>query len=216
MRLPALLIVLAAFVGPSALIAQNPAPAAPAAGTTLEPGDTIRIIVWRKPEFSGDFVIGQDGTITHPLYRAIKVGGVPIPQAEDNIRRFLLQYDQNPQFVMEPLISVSVSGEVPRPSVFAVQPKTSIAEAVARAGGPTNAGNQQRVRIFRADPGGNRRELLVNLKDPEDPIGRAPVHSGDQIIVDKTHSFFREILLPTLSLLGSLASIALLIRRFNK
>jgi protein involved in polysaccharide export with SLBB domain len=214
MRLPALFLVLAALLGPSALVAQNPAPTA--AATTLEPGDTIRIIVWRKPEFSGDFVIGQDGTITHPLYRAIKVGGVPIPQAEDAIRRFLSQYDQNPQFVMEPLISVSVSGSVPRPSVFAVQPKTSIAEAVARAGGPTDAGNQTRVRIFRADPNGNRRELFVNLKDPQDPIGRSPVHSGDQIIVDKSHSFFKEVFLPALSLLGSVASIALLIRRFNR
>jgi hypothetical protein len=72
------------------------------------------------------------------------------------------------------------------------------------------------VRIFRADPSGNRRELFVNLKDPQDPIGRSPVHSGDQIIVDKSHSFFREVFLPALSLLGSLASIALLIRRFNR
>jgi protein involved in polysaccharide export with SLBB domain len=214
MRLPALSLVLAALAGPSALIAQNPAPAP--APTTLEPGDTIRIIVWRKPEFSGDFVIGLDGTITHPLYRAVKVGGVPIPQAEDAIRRFLMQYDQNPQFVMEPLISVAVSGQVPRPSVFAVQPKTTIAEAVARAGGYTKDGNSTRVRIFRGEPGGNRRELYANLQDPEDPIGRAPVHSGDQIIIDKSKSFFREILLPTLSLIGSLASIALLIRRYNR
>jgi polysaccharide export outer membrane protein len=217
MRLPALSLLLAALAGPSALIAQNPAPPAPpAAGTTLEPGDTIRIIVWRKPEFSGDFVIGQDGTITHPLYRAIKVGGVPIPQAEDNIRRFLMQYDQNPQFVMEPLISVAVSGEVPRPSVFAVQPKTSIAEAVARAGGITNTGNRSRVRIYRGEPGGNRRELFVNLQDPDDPVGRAPVHSGDQIIVDKKKSLFKDAILPVLSGLGAIASIGLLIRRFNR
>jgi protein involved in polysaccharide export with SLBB domain len=215
MRLPALSFLLAVLAGPSALIAQNPAPAAP--GTTLEPGDTIRIIVWRKPEFSGDFVIGQDGTITHPLYRAIRVGGVPIPQAEDAIRKFLMQYDQNPQFVMEPLISVSVSGQVPHPSVFAVQPKTSIAEAVARAGGPLDNANRTHVRIFRGDPsGGNRHELLVNLQDPEDPVGRAPVHSGDQIIVDRSHSFFREVFLPALSLVGSLASIVLLIKRFNR
>jgi hypothetical protein len=190
MRIPALSLALA-LVGTSTLLAQNPAPAA--AATTLEPGDTIRIIVWRKPEFSGDFVIGQDGTITHPLYRAIKVGGVPIPQAEDNIRRFLLQYDQNPAFVMEPLISVSVSGQVPRPS------------------------NRSRVRVFRADAAGTyRRELIVNLRDPDDPIGRAPVHSGDQIILDRSHSFFKEVFLPALSLVGSLASIVLLIKRFNR
>ena len=214
MRLPALSLVLAALMGPSALLAQNPAP--PAAATTLEPGDTIRIIVWRKPEFSGDFVIAQDGTITHPLYRAIKVGGVPIPQAEDNIRRFLGQYDQNPQFVMEPLISIAVSGEVPRPSVFAVQPKTTIAEAVARAGGTTQTGKRERVRIYRSEPNGTRRELYANLQDPADPVGGAPVHSGDQILVDKKKSVFRDAILPVLSGLGAIASIGLLIRRFNR
>ncbi len=206
-----------ALVAPAALSAQTPAPRAPAPSTTtLEPGDTVRIVVWRKPEFSGDFVIGQDGTITHPLYRAIKVGGVPIPQAEENIRRFLTQYDQNPQFVMEPLISVAVSGEVPRPSVFAVQPKTSIAEAVARAGGTTQSAKRDRIRVFRSEPGGNRRELFVNLKDASDPIGQAPVQSGDQIVVDKKSSFFRDVLVPGLSVLGSIASIGVLVRRWNR
>lgn len=214
MRILALSLVLAALTGPSALAAQTPSRSA--ATTTLEPGDTVRIMVWRKPEFSGDFVIGQDGTITHPLYRALKVGGVPIPQAEETIRRFLAQYDQNPQFVMEPLISVSVSGEVTKPSVFAVQPKTSIAEAVARAGGTTQYGRRNKVRIFRSDNGGNRSEIYSNLQDPSDPIAQSPVHSGDQIVVDKKTSFFKDILVPTLSVLGSVASIALLIRRYNR
>ena len=213
MRIPALSLALAVLAAPSVLRAQSPA--APPA-TTLEPGDTVRIMVWRKPEFSGDFVIGQDGTITHPLYRALKIGGVPIPQAEENIRRFLSQYDQNPQFVMEPLISVSVSGEVPRPAVFAVQPKTSIAEAVARAGGTNQYGRRSRVRVFRTEPGGSRRELYVNLQDPSDAVAQAPVHSGDQIIVDRKTSFFKDILVPIVSVAGSIASIVLLARRFNR
>ncbi|MGH7498786.1 MAG: polysaccharide biosynthesis/export family protein [Gemmatimonadales bacterium] len=213
MRILAALFVLAALTGVSALTAQ----AAPSAGpaTTLSPGDTIRIVVWRKPEFSGDFVIGSDGTITHPLYRAVRVAGLPIATAEANIRRFLSDYDQNPQFVIEPLISVAVSGEVSRPSVFAVQPKTSIAEAVARAGGTTQNGKRDHVRVLRIEPGGARRELFVNLKDPADPVGQAPVQSGDQVVVDRNRSFFKDVLLPTLSVLGSLASIGLLIRRFN-
>ncbi len=192
------------------------APARAAVPTTLEPGDTVRIVVWRKPEFSGDFVIGQDGTITHPLYRALKIGGVPIPQAEENIRRFLSQYDQNPQFVLEPLISISVSGEVPRPAVFAVQPKTNISEAVARAGGLTKDGQANRVRIYRSESDGTRREIYASLKDPDDPVAQAPVHSGDQIIVDKRTSFFKDVLVPTISVLGSIASIVLLARRFNR
>jgi len=51
--------------------------------------------------------------------------------------------------------------------------------------------------------------LIVNLQDPEDPLGKSPVHSGDQIILDKNKSFFGRFLLPTLSLLGFWPSIAL-------
>jgi polysaccharide export outer membrane protein len=181
----------------------------------LEPGDSIRIQVWRKPEFSGDYLVGPDGTITHPLYRAVRVAGIPLAAAEANIRRFLLEYDQNPQFVMEPLISISVSGEVPRPSVFAVNPKTTLAEAVARAGGTTQYGKRDQVRIFRTE-GSARGQMFFNLQDPTDVVAQSPVRSGDQIVVDRKKSFFKDVLLPVVGLLGSLASIALVSRRWNR
>jgi protein involved in polysaccharide export with SLBB domain len=47
----------------------------------LSPGDSVRIVVWRKPEFSGDFVVAPNGTITHPLFRAVQVGGIPFANA---------------------------------------------------------------------------------------------------------------------------------------
>jgi polysaccharide biosynthesis/export protein len=211
--LTAIVLALAAVTGASSLAAQTPAPAA--SGTMLQPGDTVRIQVWRKPEFSGDFVVGSDGTITHPLYRAVRVAGIPIQTAEANVRRFLSEYDQNPQFVMEPLISIAVSGEVTHGGVFAAQPRTTIAEAVARAGGTTQYAKRDRVRIFRNE-GSTRRELFLNLKDPTDPLAQGPVQSGDQIIVDRSRSFFKEVLVPALSVIGSLASVALLIRRYNR
>lgn len=211
--LTAVLFALATVTGAATLAAQTPAPAA--AGPMLQPGDTIRIQVWRKPEFSGDFVVGADGTITHPLYRAVRVAGVPLQTAEANIRRFLSEYDQNPQFVMEPLISIAVSGEVSRPGVFAAQPRTTIAEAVARAGGTTQYAKRDRVRVFRSE-GGTRRELFLNLKDPNDQVAEAPIQSGDQIIVDRNKSFFKEVMVPVLSVIGSLASVALLIKRYNR
>src|SRR6266550_4201977 len=121
------LLVLTVLWAPGRLTAQTSGPAGDEA--VLSPGDSVRITVWRKPEFSGDFVIAPDGSVTHPLFRAVRVAGVPLATAEANLRRYLTQYDQNPQFVMEPLLRVSVSGEVTRPLVFAVQPGTSIADA---------------------------------------------------------------------------------------
>jgi len=38
-------------------------------------GDSVRIMVWRKPQFGGDFVVAPDASITGPLLQAVKVGG---------------------------------------------------------------------------------------------------------------------------------------------
>ena len=179
----------------------------------LNAGDSVRITVWRKPEFSGDFIVGPDGSITHPLYRTVRVGGVPFTTAESNLRTFLARFEQDPQFVVEPLVRVAVSGEVGRPQVFAVRPETSIAEAVAQAGGPNQFAKRNRVRILRREPGGGQRELFVNLLDPESGSASVRVHSGDQIVVDRRKSFFREIFLPALGVFGSIASIYLVIDR---
>jgi polysaccharide biosynthesis/export protein len=206
-------LTLAALLGVTRLAAQT---TARPPETVLSPGDTLRIVVWRKPEFSGEFVIGADGNVIHPLFRAVRVAGVPIATAEANIRNFLLQYDQNPQFVLEPLLRVAVSGEVSRPSVFAVQPRTTIAEAVARAGGTNQNGNRKKVRVIRSESGSEQRVFVANLQDPVDPIATSIVRSGDQVVVDRKKNFLRDILLPTFTVIGSVASIGLLIDRIQR
>jgi polysaccharide export outer membrane protein len=180
----------------------------------LAPGDSIRISVWRKPEMSGDFIVGPDGTITHPLYQAVRVGGIPFSTALVNLRNFLLRFEQDPQFVAEPLVRIAISGEVGRPAVYALRPETSIAEAVAQAGGPRDTGNRNSVRVLRKDESGRLKEFSIDLLDPRGATVR--VLSGDQIIIDRRHSFFKDIFLPALSVLGSAASIYLVIHRANR
>jgi protein involved in polysaccharide export with SLBB domain len=184
--------------------------------SVLSPGDSVRIVVWRKPEFSGDFVVAPNGTITHPLFRSVQVGGMPFANAEANVRKFLTRFEENPEFVMEPLIRVAVSGEVERPAVFALRPETTIAEAVARAGGANEVGARNRVRVVRLDVSGRQEQIIVNLTDPTAGYGKIPVKSGDQIIVDRRKSFMRDVLLPTLGVIGSIASLGLLIDRVSR
>jgi polysaccharide export outer membrane protein len=182
----------------------------------LTPGDSVRIAVWRKPEFSGDFVVAPDGSITHPLYRTVRVAGVPFPTAEANLRKFLSGFEDNPQFVMEPLLRVAVSGEVDRPQVFATRPGTTIGEAVARAGGVTLIGNRNKVRVLRLEPNGEQQQLMVDLTQPNSTSRNILVRSGDQIVVDKKKSFFKDIMLPALGVIGSIASLGLLIDRVTR
>ena len=184
--------------------------------SVLTPGDSVRIVVWRKPEFSGDFVVAPDGSITHPLYRTVKVAGVPFATAEANLRKFLAGFEDNPQFVLEPLIRVAVSGEVVRPQVFAIRPETSIGEAVARAGGVTLIGNRNKVRVLRFDPGGGQQQLVVNLSDANSTTRNLPVRSGDQIVVDRRKNFLKDFVVPALGIIGSIASLGLLIDRVTR
>jgi protein involved in polysaccharide export with SLBB domain len=213
MRYPSAVALLAvvAFTAPAS------AQTSPGGSTSmLSPGDSVRVVVWRRPEFSGDFVVAPNGTITHPLYRSVTVGGVPFATAEANLRRFLSRFEENPEFVMEPLVRVAVSGEVDRPRVYALRPETTIAEAVAVAGGTTQDGNRDKVRVLRSEPGGQQRQLLVDLNDPAAGAGITPVLSGDQIVVDRKRSFLREVLVPTLGIIGSIASLGLLIDRVSR
>jgi polysaccharide export outer membrane protein len=209
------LVPIVTLVMPELVAAQTPAPAPRTEAVSLSPGDSVRITVWRKPEFSGDFIVAPDLSISHPLYRSVRIGGVPIATAEANLRTFLARFEQDPQFVMEPLVRVAVSGEVGRPQVFALRPETLVSEAVAQAGGPTQFANKGRVRVLRREASGGQQELVVNLMDPAQGT-MLRIRSGDQIVVDRRRSFFREIVLPGLSVIGSIASMYLLIERTQR
>jgi polysaccharide biosynthesis/export protein len=204
------LLVISLFSAPGLLVAQTTAASSDEA--VLSPGDSVRITVWRKPEFSGDFVVAPDGSVTHPLFRSVRVGGVPLRTAEANVRAFLVRFEQDPQFVMEPLLRVAITGEVGRPSIYAVPPGTSYAEAIARAGGTNQFGKRNNVLVFRGSAARSE-PLVLDLNQPERGLAAQPVRSGDQILVERKKSFFREIVLPALSFAGSVASIAILIDR---
>src|ERR687884_274943 len=140
----------------------------------LSPGDSVRITVWQRPELTGEFVVGPDGSLAHPLYRAVRVGGVPLTTAEANLREFLTRFEDKPQFVMEPLLRVAVEGEVKKPDVYALPPQTTISQALARAGGFTEFARTDRVRLLRTDPSGKHTNTIVGLDHPETGAARMP------------------------------------------
>jgi hypothetical protein len=72
------------------------------------------------------------------------------------------------------------------------------------------------VRVLRLDQAGQQREVLIDLNDPVEGAGMTPVLSGDQIIVDRRRNFFREVLVPALGIIGSIASLGLLIDRVSR
>jgi len=202
-----LLLALATALCPRAAAAQTPGGGN--GGEVLRPGDVVRITVWRKPELSGEVVVGADGKLKHPLYKSVVVGGVPLSVVEQRLATEIGTYESNPQFVLEPLLRVTVAGEVRQPSLYSLAPETTISQAVALAGGAGERGRLDQVRVVR---GG--RELLVDLTRPDARWATASIQSGDQIVVGRRRDTLRDFVGPVAALIGAAAAISnILIRR---
>jgi protein involved in polysaccharide export with SLBB domain len=205
---PLFLALLLGWTGPGALWAQD-GPLDPRE-MELRPGDVIRIQVWRQPELSGEFFITADGRIGHPLYRSIFAVARPLREVQESLRLFLLEFEAEPNFVLEAFFQVAVGGQVRQPNVHALRPGTTVAEAVARAGGVTEQGRLDRV-ILRRDG----REYRVDLTDAAGAMRLTTIRSGDEIVVLERRSRFRNYVLPVISVAGSVASIIRVIQYYR-
>ena len=204
------LLVTALVLSPAFAVAQSMV-SADSSSATLAPGDLLRVNVWRRPELSGDFVIAPDSTITHPLYREVKVAGIPLKLVEDRVRTFLAKYETNVPFVISPLFRVFVGGEVRQPNVYNVPPGTTIAQAVALAGGPTERGMLEEVSLVRQE-----RRGILDLTSANSHSAMIEARSGDQLLVARRRNFFTEVLAPSSSVFAAAAAVASIIIQLTR
>jgi polysaccharide export outer membrane protein len=173
----------------------------------LKSGDVVRITVWRNPELSGEFRIMADGAIGHPLYQAVNVRGVSLPTLTARLREFLATYAQNAQVVVEPMLRVSVGGEVRTPSLYVIPFGTTVGQAIAQAGGASELGNLRRVRLVREG-----REQRIDLADIRTNAAAMPVQSGDEIYVARRGARIGDIIGPLASVVAAVAAIVSITR----
>jgi polysaccharide export outer membrane protein len=185
-----------------ALACAVPAAAQTDTTTAVRPADLVRLVVWRMPEFSGEFPVGQDGTIQHPLLTEVRVVGRPREDVRRQLREVLLRYENDPQFVFDYLYRVAVTGEVRLPNLYSLPPETSIPQAIAAAGGLAEFGRINDVRLIR-----NGQEMVLDLRDPSSQVMEMRIRSGDQIRVLRRGSSFRDYLGLTASLVAALGSV---------
>ncbi len=143
---------------------------------TTQPGDQIKVSVWREPELSGDLFVQNDGTAIFPALGRIKVGGLTADSLNALlINRFRDRIVNTPVDVMlvRPL---PVFGSVRAPGVYPVDPTATAIQLIARAGGTIGAEGLPRVQLLRFD--GTRLNLTV-----EQSLGAFNLRSGDAIFV---------------------------------
>jgi len=157
--------------------AQQPAQAPDGASVVLRPGDRVRLKVWREPDLSGEFEVDEDGIAVFP-----KVGRLDVKQiSTDSLKALLIarfaESLRSPSVEVTVLRRVNVLGSVRNPGLYYVDPTTTVADALALAGGVNPDGKQDRFDLLR-----DGKRLPVELSR-DSRLADSPLQPGDQLRV---------------------------------
>ncbi len=172
----------------------------------LRPGDVLRINVYREADFSGPFLIDARGNVQIPGLGDIQATGLSPVAVKERLReRLIARGISNPELSVEPLIRVSVLGEVRQPGIVEVEPGTSLLQLLARAGGPTEQAALRESRVIR-EGRSVQIDLLSALSGAA--TGRYVLYSNDVLVIPRRRSLNRETIAFVLNSMTALLSVA--------
>lgn len=200
------LLILATI--PGTLAAQSPGPVkASPAGGMLRPGDIVRLRIWREPDLSGELAVDEEGTVVFPKLGPKHVAGLSPEALKTSLVAEYQRYLRNPSIEVTVLRRVTILGEVRKPGVYPVDATTTIADALALAGGVMPDGRENRLEVRR---GGER--IAVNVEAGV-RIADSPIQSGDQLYVPERSWLSRNVVvMTTLFSVASSVVVALILR----
>ncbi|EHZ7121640.1 polysaccharide export protein [Vibrio vulnificus] len=147
----------------------------------LGTGDKIEIIVYGEDDLSMKLKIGKAGLVNFPYIGEVKLTGRTPSEIETEIENRL-----RGDYLLNPMVTVNlesfrlfyISGEVEQPDGYEYQPRLTVEQAIAMAGGLTDRADKGDINIR----SGSTLELI------EDVELTHPVNPGDTVIVEQ--SFF--------------------------
>ena len=145
----------------------------------LSPGDVVRVGVFGHEEFSGQFVVDENGKISFPVLGDIDTRNVTVADVREKLRTGLAGLFNQPFVTVTPLFRIAVLGEVFKPGLYSVDPTLSVIDVIALAGGSTPNGNLNSIRLLR----GGKAHIIQFDQQQTGTLSAIGVRSGDQIFV---------------------------------
>ncbi|MBK1725915.1 polysaccharide biosynthesis/export family protein [Halorhodospira neutriphila] len=166
---------------------------------TLGSGDRVRVTGYEQDGVEAEAQVAPDGTIGVPLLGRISVVGLTIDEASHRIGKRLEEEGYfryaSVNVIVEEYRSrtVAVLGAVNEPTRLFLDGPTTLSEALARAGGVSEAGGSGIV-VIRVDTAGKQHREAYRIDQMLDSQaeGRSAVHvaSGDTVFVPRSEHFF--------------------------
>jgi polysaccharide export outer membrane protein len=210
--------IVAAFVAPALLGAQDTVRTTASVDDTvmvrdtitrsvgvLRSGDALKIAVWREKELNGEYLIDARGIVQIPGLGDIMVAGLTPPLVKERLSEKLKERGIiSPEISVQPVIRVSVLGEVRSPGLLSVEPGTNLIHLITLAGGPTERANTREVRVIR---NGVPYEVDLQSALSGSPAGLVVLYSNDVVFLDRRRGLTRENLSFGMGLLTTVLSI---------
>lgn len=195
MRIMLVTILSASCLAVDALTAQQPPPDTvrtavqpPAAGQNyLEPGDVIRLRIWREENMSADFTVDADGIVVFPRLGPRQVTGKNPSTLKDELVVEYSRLLRTPSVELTFLRRINVGGAVQRPGVYYMDPTMSVRDVLLEAGGATPSGRTDRIELVRDG------EVIQARLRQDQAIVESPIRSGDQLFIPERNWAARNI-----------------------
>ena len=159
--------------------------------------DVLDISVYNHPEMTTTVRVDNQGKVTLPLINEVKVQGLTVSEATARVAQLL-----SDGYILRPQVNIfvknfreqkaSVLGQVTKPGVYDISPKTTLLELISLAGGLTpEAGDT--VTLKHDGKGSKDLEMKIELNrlvNQGDASLNVPIKDGDSIFIPKAGVFY--------------------------
>jgi len=152
-------------------------------------GDTVSITVFNQVALSTHAKVRSDGRLAMPALGDIEMRGKHPTALKKELEARLKDYINAPSVTVtvedfQPIV-VSVLGEVAHPGAFPLDPRATVAQVLATAGGLTDYASRDRIFLVRTAPQPIRaRFTYADVLQGEPKSAGFVLRSGDLLVVE--------------------------------
>lgn len=166
----------------------------------LGAGDLVRVDVFRIPDYSAEYEVLINGSLSLPMVGQVPVEGLTLEQASQVVSQAYSQRLRRPiinMFLVEPRpLRVGIAGEVFRPGEYVLERNgtqfPSLVSALETAGGITQSADLRQVSIQRPSASGVSQPIVADLwqfLNTGDLAYNLALRDGDTIYVPTRRNF---------------------------
>lgn len=149
----------------------------------LRPGDELNVVIFRNEELTGKYLIDSRGLLQIPGLGVIRVAGLTPEAAVERLRAQLIARGfTSPEIAVQPLVRISVLGEVRDPGLYTVEPGRNLLQLITLAGGPNERADLEKTVVVREG-----RQIPINVRTAlaGGEAGRLVLYSNDVLFLPR-------------------------------